>query len=138
MSAASGAGYDLVLRSRRVVTPGGTRPATVCIKRGRITAVEDYATPGQDLGDVALLPGLIDPHVHVNEPGRTDWEGFATATRAAAAGGVTTIIDMPLNAVPATTTVQALVAKRDAAAGQCAIQVAYWGGLVPGNTGELG
>ena len=118
MKAASDAGYDLVLRSRRVVTPSATRPAAVCIKRGRIAAIEEYATPGQDLGDLALLPGLIDPHVHVNEPGRTDWEGFATATRAAAAGGVTTIIDMPLNCLPPTVSVAALAAKRRAARGQ--------------------
>src|SRR5882757_10253615 len=137
MSGPSGAGYDLVLRSRRVVTPGGTRPAAVCIKRGRITAVEDYATPEQDLGDVALLPGLIDPHVHVNEPGRTDWEGFATATRAAAAGGVTTIIDMPLNCLPPTVSVAALAAKRRAARGQCHVDVGFWGGAVPGNLDSL-
>lgn len=138
MSAASGASYDLVLRSRRVVTPSGTRPAAVCITRGRITAIEEYATPGQDLGDLALLPGLIDPHVHVNEPGRTDWEGFATATRAAAAGGVTTIIDMPLNCLPPTVSVAALGAKRRAARGQCHVDVGFWGGAVPGNLGTLG
>jgi allantoinase len=138
VNAASGAGYDLVLRSRRVVTPSGTRPAAVCITRGRITAIEEYATPGQDLGDLALLPGLIDPHVHVNEPGRTDWEGFATATRAAAAGGVTTIIDMPLNCLPPTVSVAALAAKRRAARGQCHVDVGFWGGAVPDNLGTLG
>ena len=138
MKAASDAGYDLVLRSRRVVTPSGTRPAAVCIKRGRIAAIEEYATPGQDLGDLALLPGLIDPHVHVNEPGRTDWEGFATATRAAAAGGVTTIIDMPLNCLPPTVSVAALAAKRRAARGQSHVDVGFWGGAVPGNLDTLG
>ena len=138
MKAASDAGYDLVLRSRRVVTPSATRPAAVCIKRGRIAAIEEYATPGQDLGDLALLPGLIDPHVHVNEPGRTDWEGFATATRAAAAGGVTTIIDMPLNCLPPTVSVAALAAKRRAARGQSHVDVGFWGGAVPGNLDTLG
>jgi allantoinase len=134
----SGAGYDLVLRSRRVVTPGGVRPAAICVDGGRIVAVADYATPGQDLGDLALLPGLVDPHVHVNEPGRTDWEGFATATMAAAAGGVTTIIDMPLNCLPPTVSVAALATKRDAAAGQCHVDVGFWGGVVPGNLDVLG
>ena len=138
MTVANDAGYDLVLRSRRVVTPSGTRPAAVCVKHGRITAIEDYATPGQDLGDLALLPGLIDPHVHVNEPGRTDWEGFATATRAAAAGGVTSIIDMPLNCLPPTVSVAALAAKRHAARGQCHVDVGFWGGAVPGNLDILG
>jgi hypothetical protein len=86
--------------------------------------------------DEVLLPGLVDTHVHVNEPGRTEWEGFATATAAAAAGGVTTILDMPLNSVPPTVDVAALAAKRAAAAGQCAVDVGFWGGAVPGNAGE--
>ena len=131
--------YDLVLRSRRVVTPVGTRPATVCVDDGRIVAVEPYDAPvaGTELGEVALLPGLVDTHVHVNEPGRTEWEGFATATRAAAAGGVTTIVDMPLNSLPPTVNVPALQAKRAAAAGQCAVDVAFWGGAVPDNLGGL-
>jgi allantoinase len=88
-------------------------------------------------GDEVLLPGLVDTHVHVNEPGRTDWEGFATATAAAAAGGVTTIIDMPLNSIPPTVDVAALTAKRSVAAGQCAVDVGFWGGAVPGNIGGL-
>ena len=91
-----------------------------------------------DLGDLPLLPGLVDSHVHVNEPGRTEWEGFASATRAALAGGVTTIVDMPLNSLPVTTTVDALRAKAAAAAGQCAVDVAFWGGAVPGNVARLG
>ena len=90
-----------------------------------------------DVGDSYVLPGLVDTHVHVNEPGRTEWEGFETATRAAAAGGVTTIVDMPLNSIPATTTAAALAEKRAAAAGKCAIDVFFWGGVVPGNAGEL-
>ena len=83
------------------------------------------------------MPGLVDTHVHINEPGRTDWEGFETATRAAAAGGVTTLIDMPLNSIPATTTAAALEAKRTAARKKCWVNVGFWGGVVPGNAGEL-
>src|ERR1700732_2176637 len=90
-----------------------------------------------DLGALALLPGLVDTHVHVNEPGRTEWEGFATATRAAAAGGVTTICDMPLNSLPPTVSVAALADKRAAAAGKCWVDVAFWGGAVPGNQDAL-
>ena len=91
-----------------------------------------------DLGDLPLLPGLVDSHVHVDEPGHTEWEGFASATRAALAGGVTTIVDMPLNSLPVTTTVDALRVKVAAAAGKCAVDVAFWGGAVPGNVPELG
>ena len=97
--------YDLVVRSRRAVLPDGTRAAAVAVSGQAIAAVEDYGARLEsgrdvDLGDLVLLPGLVDTHVHVNEPGRTEWEGFATATRAAAAGGVTTICDMPLNSLP--------------------------------------
>src|SRR3954462_15928044 len=96
---------DLVVRSRRAVLPAGTRPAAVSVTAGRIVAIDPYdavieAGEQVELGDTALLPGLVDTHVHVNEPGRTEWEGFASATRAAAAGGVTTIVDMPLNSLP--------------------------------------
>jgi allantoinase len=133
---------DLVVRSRRAVLPGGTREASVLVSGQVITAVADYdarldADREVDLGDVALLPGLVDTHVHVNEPGRTEWEGFATATRAAAAGGVTTICDMPLNSRPPTVSVAALAAKRAAAAGQCWVDVAFWGGVVPGSEAAL-
>ncbi len=124
-----------------MITPQGVSDSVVVVRRGRIAAVLPGSAPeaagARDLGDLVLLPGLVDTHVHVNEPGRTEWEGFETATRAAAAGGVTTIIDMPLNSVPATTTVPALVAKRTAAEGRCRVEVGYWGGVVPGNTGEL-
>ncbi|MCU7821801.1 allantoinase AllB [Kitasatospora sp. DSM 101779] len=132
-----------VIRSRRVVLPDGERPADVLVQDGRIAQV---ATHGSllvgdrhltDLGDTALLPGLVDTHVHVNEPGRTEWEGFATATRAAAAGGVTTIVDMPLNSVPPTTTPAGLEAKRKTAEGQAWVDLGFWGGAVPGNTGDL-
>ena len=126
-----------VLRSRRVVLPDGERPAAVVVRDGRIEAVEPYATAGEDLEDLALLPGLVDTHVHVNEPGRTEWEGFATATRAAAAGGVTTIVDMPLNSIPPTVDTDALAAKRAAAEGRCHVDVGFWGGAVPGNAGAL-
>ncbi|MGX7674903.1 allantoinase AllB [Plantactinospora sp. DSM 117369] len=131
-------GYDLVLRSRRVVLPDGERPAAICVRDGRIVRVAGYdAVPGTDLGDLALLPGLVDTHVHVNEPGRTEWEGFVSATRAALAGGVTTIVDMPLNSVPPTVTVPALRAKRAAARGRCHVDVGFWGGAVPAHLAEL-
>ena len=134
--------HDLVVRSRRAVLPGGTRAAAVVISGQAIAAIDEYTAPVEadrdiDLGDLALLPGLVDTHVHVNEPGRTEWEGFATATRAAAAGGVTTICDMPLNSVPPTVSVAALREKRAAAAGKCWVDVACWGGAVPGNGDSL-
>jgi allantoinase len=134
--------HDLVVRSRRTVLPSGTRDASVAVSGGTIAAIGGYrdrldAGQDVDLGDLALLPGLVDTHVHVNEPGRTSWEGFATATRAAAAGGVTTICDMPLNSLPPTVSVAALVEKRAAAVGKCWVDVAFWGGAVPGNSGAL-
>ena len=133
---------DLVLRSTAVYTPDGPAPAAVCVTDGQITAVLPRsagvaADRDVDLGELALLPGLVDTHVHVNEPGRTEWEGFATATAAAAAGGVTTIIDMPLNSLPPTVTADALAVKRAAAAGQCVVDVGFWGGAIPGNTADL-
>ena len=133
---------DLVILSTRVVTPAGVAPAAVAIAGGVITAIHDHAAAPDaarqlDVGDAALLPGVVDTHVHVNEPGRTEWEGFETATRAAAAGGVTTIVDMPLNSVPVTTTVTALELKARAAAGQATVDYAFWGGVVPGNTDQL-
>ena len=120
--------------SSRVVTPEGVRPAAVVVEQGRIQSVrapEDAPRAAllHEFGDLVLLPGLVDSHVHINEPGRTEWEGFATATRAAAAGGYTTLVDMPLNCLPETTTVAALEAKRNAAAGQCRVDWAPWGGL---------
>jgi allantoinase len=130
--------FDLVVRSRRTVLPEGERPAAVCVSDGRIAAIGPYeGVDGLDLGDVALLPGLVDTHVHVNEPGRTEWEGFATATRAAAAGGVTTIVDMPLNSLPPTVDTDALAVKRAAATGQCHVDTGFWGGAIPGNAAEL-
>jgi allantoinase len=135
--------YELVVRARRAVTSEGVRPASVAVRDGRIAAI---AGPGEPLdaaaavdlpGGQVLLPGLVDTHVHVNEPGRTDWEGFATATRAAAAGGVTTLIDMPLNCLPPTTTPGALELKRAAARRAAWVDVGFWGGAVPGNLRSL-
>ena len=132
----------LLIRSRRTVLPGGVTEAAVFVRDHRIAAIGGYdlrvdADRTVDLGDLPLLPGLVDSHVHVNEPGRTEWEGFATATRAALAGGVTTVCDMPLNSSPVTTSVEALRAKIAAAAGQCWVDVAFWGGAVPGNVSEF-
>jgi len=125
------------IRSNRVVLPGGTRPATLVIDGERIAAIESGERADTDYGDLVIMPGLVDSHVHVNEPGRTEWEGFDTATRAAAAGGITTIVDMPLNSIPATTTLAALELKQKALEGKCNVDVALWGGVVPGNTHEL-
>ena len=132
-----------VVRGTRIVTPEGIRPATIHIEHGRIARVggfDDATTVSDvvDAGDLVVLPGLVDTHVHVNEPGRTDWEGFATATRAAAAGGVTTLLDMPLNSIPATTTVAALHDKARAARGQTWVDVGFIGGVVPDNASALG
>src|SRR6266849_11148640 len=132
----------LVIRGQRVVFPDGERPASIHIDGGVIVSIGASADAPAgaeivDCGPLVVSPGLVDAHVHVNEPGRTEWEGFDTATRAAAAGGVTTIVDMPLNSVPATTTVAALEAKRDAARGRVHVDVGFWGGVVPGNAGEL-
>ena len=130
----------LTVRSRRVVLPDGERPAAIHVDRGviiRIAPHDDVDRHAElvDAGDDVILPGLVDTHVHVNEPGRTEWEGFDTATRAAAAGGVTTIVDMPLNSVPATVDVAALDEKRASARTAAHVDVAFWGGIVPGNAG---
>jgi allantoinase len=133
---------DLVVRSQRVVVADEVRPAAIHVHAGVIVAVSafDDVPDGcrlDDAGACVVMPGVVDAHVHINEPGRTEWEGFATATRAAAAGGVTTIVDMPLNSIPATTSVNALRAKRRAAAGKCFVDVGLWGGVVPGSTTDL-
>jgi len=132
-----------VIRGRRVVTPLGRREACIHVANGsieRVAAFDDVppGVPLVDAGESVVLPGLVDTHVHVNEPGRTEWEGFETATRAAAAGGVTTILDMPLNSIPPTSTPEALAQKRDAAEGRIHVDVGFWGGAVPGNLGDLG
>jgi allantoinase len=137
------AALDLLIRAPRVVTAAGEVAASVGVRAGRVATI---GLPAADLGaevvvefddDVIVLPGLVDTHVHINEPGRTEWEGFASATRAAAAGGVTTLVDMPLNSIPATVDVDALAAKRIAAAGQCHVDVGFWGGAVPANRDAL-
>lgn len=133
---------DLVVSSPQVVTPDGERPGAVAVRDGVIVAVvpreeAPAARRTLDTGHAALLPGVVDTHVHINEPGRTEWEGFATATRAAAAGGVTTVVDMPLNSIPPTTTVAALREKQRAAAGTALVDYGFWGGLVPGNLDDL-
>jgi allantoinase len=134
---------ELVIRGRRVVTEHSVAPASVHITRGYISAISIYedVPSGCDLIEAApesiVMPGLVDTHVHVNEPGRTEWEGFVSATRAAAAGGVTTIVDMPLNSIPATTTLAGLKEKLAAADGKLTVDVGFWGGVVPGNTSEL-
>jgi allantoinase len=139
----AGKGYDLVFRAPRVVTAAGEVARCVGVRDGRVAAIEPLAAElsGQQTitlpDSEVLLPGLVDTHVHVNEPGRTEWEGFATATRAAAAGGITTILDMPLNSIPPTVDVAALEVKRKAAEGQVEVDVGFWGGAVPGNLGEL-
>ena len=134
---------SFLLRSHRIVTPAHAATAgTIVVERGRIAGIAAYDEPAAgrtvvDAGDATVLPGLVDTHVHINEPGRTDWEGFETATRAAAAGGVTCVLDMPLNCIPATTSVEALDAKRAAAAGKCWVDVGFLGGVVPGNADAL-
>jgi len=133
---------NLLVRGERVLLPDGIRAATISIAGGRITGILPFAHAEPDVltieaGQLVVMPGLVDTHVHINEPGRTEWEGFATATQAAAAGGLTTLVDMPLNSIPATTTVAALDAKRRAAAGQCHVDIGFWGGVVPGHAHEI-
>jgi allantoinase len=133
---------DWAVRAKRAVTPDGPVPVLVVVTDGKISGVLPYETdPGVPVVELAddevLLPGLVDSHVHINEPGRTEWEGFATATLAAAAGGVTTVVDMPLNCLPPTTDATALALKRSAANGQCQVDVGFWGGAVPGNAAAI-
>ncbi|PRC43353.1 allantoinase, partial [Mycobacterium sp. ITM-2017-0098] len=133
---------DLVLRGDRILVDGVVRPGSVAVAGGMIVAVgpreADYGPCDvvEIPGSAVLLPGFVDTHVHVNEPG-TDWEGFATATAAAASAGITTVVDMPLDSDPVTTTVAALRVKKAAAQGNCVVDVHYWAGVVPGNTCEL-
>lgn len=125
------------LRSQRVVIDGEVRPAALEIENGVIAAILPFKTPDAETTQCAILPGLVDTHVHINEPGRTHWEGFETATRAAAAGGVTTLIEMPLNSIPATTTVASFDQKIAAAEGKLHVNTGFWGGVVPGNESDL-
>lgn len=134
--------YDLAFVGRKVLTEEGFKEAAILVKDGVIKAVVSRSEipenlPVEDAGDLAIIPGLVDCHVHVNEPGRTEWEGFVTATRAAAAGGVTTIVDMPLNCIPVTTTLDAFKEKLAAIEGLLNVDCAFWGGVVPGNHDEL-
>jgi allantoinase len=133
---------DLIVRGKRVVTPEGERAAAIHIRGGVITAIsafDEFPSAGavHEAGDSVVIPGLVDTHVHINEPGRTEWEGFSTATHAAAAGGVTTVVDMPLNSIPPTTTAAGLREKLAAAAGKLWVDVGFWGGVVPGNVAEI-
>ena len=135
--------HQLVIRAKRAVFPDGIRPAVVVVDDERITALledgaavearEEIVVPD----DQVLMPGLVDSHVHVNEPGRTPWEGYESATRAGLAGGITTILDMPLNSSPPTTTVANLGAKEEAAQGKLSVDVGFWGGAVPGNIDQM-
>ncbi len=133
---------ELIIRGERVLIDGSLRPAAIRVRDGRIAEIVRPNEIGagvdvHDVGDAVVMAGLVDTHVHVNEPGRADWEGFETATRAAAAGGVTTVLDMPLNSIPATTTVAALEEKRAAARARCHVDVGFIGGVVPDNVREL-
>lgn len=129
---------ERLVRSRRVVLPDGVRAASILIRDGTIAAITPYQkSAGENFGGLIIMPGLVDTHVHINEPGRGEWEGFATATAAAAAGGITTLIDMPLNSIPTTVSATALEAKISAAQGQCRVDCGFWGGVVPGNEAEL-
>ena len=133
---------DLIVRGRRVIFPDGERAAAIHISKGTIASISAFDDiPSNcavfEAGKSVVMPGLVDTHVHINEPGRTEWEGFATATRAAAAGGVTTLVEMPLNSIPAVTSVIAYREKLAATAGKLSVDVGFWGGVVPGNTAEL-
>ncbi len=135
--------YDLVIKGRRILTTAGVTEREIGIRGGKVVAVEPLGhglKAAQTItlaDDETLIPGLVDTHVHINEPGRTDWEGFASATKAAAAGGVTTIIDMPLNSIPSTVNGPALELKRLVAQGQAFVDLGFWGGAVPGNIDNL-
>jgi allantoinase len=133
---------DLVVTSDRIITPEGERSGAVVVSGGRITAIVaresiPASTATFDAGPAAVLPGIVDTHAHLNEPGRTEWEGFATGTRAAAAGGVTTVVDMPLNSIPVTTNVDALRRKARAADGVALVDYGFWGGVIPGNSADI-
>ena len=133
---------DSAIKSKRVLTPGGIKEAIVLIANEKIADVLfelDYNIdfPIEDAGNNIVMPGIIDPHVHINEPGRTEWEGFETATKAAAAGGITTMIEMPLNSDPVTTTTENFQIKLEAAKNKLHVNCGFWGGVVPDNQNDL-
>src|SRR5688572_26876282 len=132
---------SLTIRGSRVVLPDGVGAASVHFSNDKIERIGDWGdvAGGEviDAGDALVMAGAVDAHVHVNEPGRTEWEGLETATRAAAAGGITTIVDMPLNSLPPTTSVESLRLKQEAARGKVQVDVAFWGGAVPDNADDL-
>lgn len=134
---------DLIIRGRWIVLPGTIEPRSIHIQDGRIVAIGEYSETHSECEvidldhNLVVMPGLVDTHVHINSPGRTEWEGFQNATLAAAAGGVTTLVDMPLNSIPPTTTLAGFKTKLDSAANTCFVDVGFWGGVVPGNTAEL-
>ncbi|CAH3193373.1 unnamed protein product [Porites evermanni] len=135
----------LIIKGNRIVLPDCISSGSISVKNGKIVGIEkglhtnDRTLEAKvlDAGDLVIMPGVVDSHVHVNEPGRTDWEGFATATQAAAAGGITTIVDMPLNSIPPTTTLDGFYTKLKSARNKCWTDVAFWGGVVPGNQAEI-
>jgi allantoinase len=132
----------VAIHSTRVILPADIKDATVVISDGLISEIIPGMPLGLsidliDLGASALMAGIIDPHVHINEPGHTDWEGFDTATRAAASGGITTLVDMPLNSLPVTTTALAFDEKLNATLGKLHINIGFWGGIIPGNSNEI-
>jgi allantoinase len=134
---------DLIIRGRNVVLPQRVAPAAIHIKSGQIVSITDYDHTDSSSEivnadeDEVIMAGLVDTHVHINSPGRTEWEGFSTATKAAAAGGTTTLVDMPLNSIPPTTTLEGLETKLAVAESNCFVDVAFWGGVIPGNVSEL-
>jgi allantoinase len=127
------------IKSQRVVLPNEVRPATIVIEDGLIKSIEayDFDTEAEDFGNLAILPGVIDPHVHFNDPGRAEWEGWKSGTMAAIAGGVTTVVDMPLNCIPSTVDLSSIWAKRVSTSSQLYCDVGFWGGAVPGNSDDL-
>ena len=130
------------IHSTRTIIEGAVKDATIIVANGIITEISEGLlqlpdTAFVEAGDNVLMPGVIDPHVHINEPGRTEWEGFDTATKAAIAGGVTCLVDMPLNASPVTTTASAFDEKLHAAKDKLHAHCGFWGGLIPGNENEI-